>query len=238
MTKLTRPSLLLLALLSPAALAQGNPLSGNPLSGIFDRVAGQAQSGQPAPAAAAAPANEKVLTYQPSPRVSSELRTQFVNGLITGAKQGGTLSAANERQLRDGLARVDIAAEYGKLLKPRGYDVYNVATALTLYVVSSFEVLDGVQTTDAQDRATYEQFRGALLTIPGVARMTDADKQKFAEGLMWLTAFQSNDVEQAKKGTPGYSLEKVRAQIKGTLQGFRLDPDRIRLGEKGLQARK
>lgn len=235
MNKLTRSSLLL-ALLSPAALAQGNPLSGNPLSGIFDRVAGQAESGQPAPAAAA-PANEKVLTYKPSPKVSNELRALFVGQLITGARQNGTLSAANERQIRDGFARVDIAAEYGKLLKPRGYDVYNVATALTLYVVSSFEVLDGVQTTDAQDRATYEQFRGALLTIPNVARMTDTDKQKFAEGLMWLTAFQSNDVEQAQKGTPGYDLGKVKAQIRSTLQGFKLDPDRIRLGEKGLQAR-
>ena len=71
MRRPARVSLLLLALLALAALAQTNPLSGSPLSSIFDQVAGQAESGQPAAKAAV---SEKVLTYKPSPQVSAELR--------------------------------------------------------------------------------------------------------------------------------------------------------------------
>ena len=63
------------------------------------------------------------------------------------------------------------------------------------------------------------------------------EKQKFAEGLMWLIAFQVNDLEQAKQGAKGYTLENVKESVKTTLKSFKIDLDSVRIGAKGLEAR-
>jgi len=232
--------LLVLALVvgsSCPAIAQGAAPTSSPLSSVFSKIAGQVKSGPVVPPASAGAADDRVLAYKPSANVTAEVRSTFVNGLIARAKERGALNAATEKQVRDEFAKVDVAAEYQKVLKPKGYDVYNVATALTLYVVSSLEILDDVTTTDAQDRATYEQFRAALKTIPALATMSDADKQKFSEALLWLTAFQANDAEQARAGTANLTLADVKAQVRETLKSFNLDPALVKIGAKGLQAR-
>ena len=229
--------LILFALLNPIVLAQSNPASSSPLSSVFDQISQQAESKTPAPAAPAV--SDKLLTYKPSSKVSTELRNTFVNTLVAEAKKRGSLTPTNEKQLRDGFAKVDIAAEYQKALGPKGYEVTNIVTAMTVYVVQSFQVMDDLTTTsDELDRATYEQFKKAFSKVSALGKMSDAEKQKFAEGLLWLAAFQDNDLVQAKKGTKGYTLENVKESVKSTLLGFKIDPDKIQLGEKGLEARK
>jgi len=235
--------LILFALLGPTVLAQSssspsNPVTSSPLSSVFDQISQQAAGDKPVPAVSSKPVSDKLLTYKPSSKVSADIRNTFINGLVAQGQKTGTLTLALEKQVRDGFSKVDIAAEYQKLLGPKGYDVYNVVTAMTLYVVSAFQILDDLETTDATDRAIYEQFKKAFGGVPAVAKMSDADKQNFAEALMWLTAFQANDLEQAKKGTNGYTLENVKESVSSSLKGFKIDPERIQVGEKGLEARK
>lgn len=231
--------LLALALgFASSSLAQGNPASSSPLSSVFSNIVGQVKQGQTPPTAPSTAASDKTLTYKPSAKVSADVRKVFIDGLVALGKQNGTLTAANEQQLRAEFAKIDIAAEFQKALGPKGYDVNNVATALTLYVVSSFEILDDMQTSEAQDRAAFEQFRGALKALPAMAAMSDADKQKFAEALMWMAAFQANDAELARTGAPGYTLAAVKAQVRSGLKSFNVDPALVRIGDKGLQARK
>jgi len=235
--------LILFALLSPTVLAQNtssssNPAASSPLSSVFDQISQQAAGDKPTPAVSNKPVSDKLLSFKPSSKVSADIRNTFINGFIAQGQRNGTLTPALEKQVRDGFGKVDIAAEYQKLLGPKGFDVYNVVTAMTLYVVSAFQILDDLETTDATDRAIYEQFKKAFGGVPAVAKMSDADKQNFAEALMWLTAFQANDLEQAKKGTNGYTLENVKESVSSSLKGFKIDPERIQVGEKGLEARK
>ncbi len=233
-----KKSLVLCVLLFTPALAQNNPASSSPLSSVFNQIAQQIAGEKPAPTASAKPVSDAALTYKPSSKVSSDLRNTMINISIARTQKNGTFTPALEKGVRDIFGKIDIAAEYQKLLKPKGYNVYNVATATTLYIVSAFEILDDMQTTDATDKMAYDQFKRAFAAVPAVAQMTDEDKQKFAEALMWLTALQTNEFVQAKKGTKGYRLENVRDSVKTALKSFNIDSEKVQVGKKGLEVRK
>lgn len=65
--------------------------------------------------------------------------------------------------------------------------------------------------------------------------MTDAQKQHHAEASMILLAILFNEYQQLQQGAPGYSREGVENFAGQLLEIMTLDPDRYRLGSKGLE---
>lgn len=198
---------------------------------------GTAVTAPPRPAAAPA-ASARGSQYTPSAQVSANVRQLFVQTLVNTGKASGTLTADNEAQLRRTFGQVDITASYREALEPLGYRMNDVATGLTVWVVSNFEILRGGQEyAPAQARRVYEQFAATFARQGALARLSDAEKQRMNELLLWLTAFQVNDLEQARRGTPGYSLDAVKAQARTLLSGFGLDPARLQITDQGLTGR-
>ncbi|ADV68489.1 DUF6683 family protein [Deinococcus maricopensis] len=191
-----------------------------------------------APKAPAAPATVKTLDFKSSPQVSQQVRELFIKTLVDAGKKNGKVTPQLEAQLRAEFNKIDIVKTYAQALEPKGFRMNNLATGVAVWLITSFEILnDGREYTDAQNRKVYDQLASAMSASPDVARMKDADKQKMTELLLWMTAFQLNDLAQAQAGVEGYSVEAVQAQARDLLQTFRLDPAQLAITDQGLTRR-
>ena len=79
-----------------------------------------------------------------------------------------------------------------------------------------------------------KQFQVAF-SKPAIARMSDAEKQRNAESMMWMAAFQDYDAGQLKAGAPGYTQANVQQYVGDLLRTFKLDPAVFEIGDRGLQ---
>lgn len=195
-------------------------------------------SGSPASTPATAAPAATVLEFKSSPQISAQMRETVLKALLDAARSNGKYTAAVEKQLRDTIGKTDIMKTYAPTLQSKGYKVNNLATAVTVWVMTSFGIIQGTDTTDAQDKAVFNQFQRAMSANAAIKKLSDADKQKAAEGLMWLTAFQYNDYQQAQKGAAGYDMDKVVSQTKELLNTYmHIDADQIRVTDTGLAAK-
>lgn len=180
----------------------------------------------------------RLLEYKRNPQITQQLRDQFIKTIVDAGRKTGKMTPALEQQFRAEFNKVDVVTAYGKALEPKGYKMTNVATGLAVWVITNFEILnDGQAFTDEQNRLVYRQFETAMAASPAVKKMTDADKQKINETLLWIAAFQTNDLEQAAQGAPGYSLESVQTQARELMKQLGIDPDRLQITDKGLTAK-
>ncbi len=180
--------------------------------------------------------NPKVFEYAPSGQVSTGLREEVLNVFLKAGRDQGKLTPDTEQKLRAEFSKLDIAKEIGKRLEPKGFKVNSLATATALWVKVSFEIMNGgIEISDAQSAALVKQFQVAYSKSPNVAKLSDTEKQRTSEMLMWMAAFQQFDFEQAKAGTKGWTMEAVKAYISKLLVNFKLNPDLLQIGDKGLQ---
>ncbi|WP_293910350.1 DUF6683 family protein [Deinococcus sp.] len=188
--------------------------------------------------AAAAPAGGAVDTraseYKPSAKVSSDTRELIVNVFIKAGKASGKLTPALEDKLRTAFSTFDVARAWGKSLEPKGFKMNSLATGTAIWVSVSFRIMSGKESSDAQDAALLRQFQVAF-SKPAIAKMSDAEKQRNSELLMWMAALQDYDAGQLKAGAPGYTTQNVQKYIGDLLRTFKLDPAVFEIGDKGLQ---
>jgi hypothetical protein len=178
--------------------------------------------------------NAKAFEYVPSAKVSSDTRTMIVNVFLKAGKASGKLTPEIESKLKVAFSKFDVAKAWGKSLEPKGFKMNSLATGTAIWVSVSFRIMSGKETTDAQDAALLKQFQVAF-SRPTVAKLSDAEKQRNSELMMWMAAFQDYDAGQVKAGAPGYSTENVQEYVGSLLSKFKLDPAVFEIGDKGLQ---
>lgn len=62
--------------------------------------------------------------------------------------------------------------------------------------------------------------------------MSDADKQRFAENLLWLSLVQI--VVQEEAGQDPAALQAAANQARSNLKSLGIDPDKMTIGKNGL----
>jgi hypothetical protein len=218
-------------LLSASALAEDSfaSLFSSVDTGVMSSVMGSAAS---SPAGGAV--NAKAFEYKPSAKISSDTRELIVNTFIKAGRASGKFTPALESKLRTAFSTFDVSKAWGTVLEPKGFKMNSLATGTAIWVSVSFRIMSGKETSDAQEAALLRQFQVAF-SKPTVAKLSDAEKQRNAELLMWMAAFQDYDAEQLKAGAPGYTQANVQGYVGDLLRKFKLDPAVFEIGERGLQ---
>jgi len=177
--------------------------------------------------------NKPVFYFNYDPGISTKVRDNIINGLISESKKSGEWSADIEKQLREGLGGTDIMQTIGTALEAKGYPKYSLATGLAYFLVVNFEIVYGREFTDTQNSDMLKQLEENIATAwPNVGGMNDAAKQEVVETLMWTATllYQTNQNLSTEA-----ERQKSRDTSRELLKKLNFDPDRFILTSNGLR---
>ena len=175
------------------------------------------------------------LTYRPEAKVSAQLKSMILDGMIAESRKRGKYTAQGESQLRSAFAKLSVTEVWKPSLDKLNLEPEDMVAALTTFAVVGFELLDDGKEFPAEtNRLVYNQFKSAFAKNPNLAKMPDADRQKFSEACYWVAYVNALDFGNAQKATPGYTLENVKESVRQSMKSFRIDPDVLTINEKGL----
>ncbi len=174
------------------------------------------------------------LTYQPDPRVSEQIKKDVLDGLVAEMTKRGRYTADNEKLLRREMGKIQIAEHFAGELKTLGLAPNDAAAAFTTFVSVGFAVLNDVnEYPDAQNKALYRQIKAVM--ADSAKNASNLQLQKFAEMMYWTTFFNVLDYGNAKRETPGYTVQNVKASVAQSMKTLRIDPAVLAFGKSGLQ---
>lgn len=214
----------------------GNALMSNIVLNEAAKKAGHPTSDQVFKREDKAQGNPKAYEYTFSSAVREQVREEVIDMLIEQGKRGGTMSAEQEKQARDELRKSDVITAVDKALKAKGYNPHSSATALTYWLLVNHNIVNDTVTTDAQDAAVLRQVQQIISETPD-ANVSDAQKQRESEAMLWLASLQQYAFEEAKKGTPGYDKASVQADARAALKSMGIDADTFTVTDAGLSSK-
>ncbi|RRD58230.1 hypothetical protein EII20_03125 [Comamonadaceae bacterium OH2545_COT-014] len=214
---------------SVSGLARGKP-GAAPATAAPSASAGGAK----APGEAAA-LNPSAYEFRYSAPLSVQVRNEVIQSLVDLGKRKGTMDAAGEQKLRETFGKIDIVKAVEQAMQGKGYKVHSLATAATYWLLVNYNIVRGVVSTDAQDAAVLKQMQARMSASPAMQSMTDAQKQRGAEGMFWFATLQQYGYEQAKQGVAGYDMKTVVSDARDALKTFGIDADQLALTDQGLQ---
>lgn len=233
-----RGTVLLCTLLVVAAPARAQDFSvfvDNSLATLNAHIAAsemERSQRQAAPATQArSPASENpTLTYIPS----KERRTANVAAFVAKARETGGAGAALLERLT---ARADVIDLMDREMRKVGLSSTNVADAYAGWWVNSWLASEGRTggVSAAAMRAVKAQAERAIAATPDVARLDDAGKQEFAEGLMVQSLLAAALTRQAVSDPARTRALGAATRESGRAMG--LDLASMVLTEEGLRPR-
>lgn len=193
--------------------------------GIFDKppIAGAAPD---APVAQTTPAAEKgPLDFT----VSTELRTQ------TQVKMLAELGKLYPDLVKD-LEGQDIIGLVAEPLAGAGMQVDNLGDAFTAWLLTNHGIVKGYDTdaTPAQVEGTKKLAYEAMLALPDLQTMTDADKQQVADALL-LQAIVNQIMIDARKEHNPEGLPAAIEEVRSSAKQSGIDLDKFVLTQNGLE---
>ncbi|AYV46443.1 hypothetical protein CFHF_14985 [Caulobacter flavus] len=182
---------------------------------------GASAKARPAPPAAGA---KGVTTYRASPAVSAKARRQFVDFVSrTSGAEGG-------RKVADALARQDPVRSWASIVASDGLKPGDAADALAGYWILNWVMANGADNDRAQTQAVLAQVRPIIAGNPAYARLTEPQRQEFAETLMlnfllqhaaYVDAMQRGDAA-AKRRLGDAAVARFRAEMGVDLRALSL----------------
>ncbi len=173
-----------------------------------------------------------ITSFTPSPTISAQIKKTVLNHYLD------TVSPTAKRQLREAFADLDILNYFLVGLAEEGYQVNDLAVALTAWATTAFGILEERVISSAQDRALWQQFRIGLAKNPDFALAEDAQKQKIAEELYWLSALFTYQYQQLQAGAAWIDIRKLREDISKSLRTRAINPRTMTITNKGLVHKK
>jgi hypothetical protein len=171
--------------------------------------------------------NRAAILYRSSTAVRQRNMQQFVARLRRVDPSGAA-------DLQRTLARRDVVAEVGALMRPVGLDPNNVADAMAMYLVAAYYGVRGsIDSKPSDYKAVSAQLARAVSSAPHFANASDALKQEIAESMIVQAVLVEQAVQAAQKQPS--AMPAVKAAIaKGARGAFGFDVTRMRLGPDGL----
>lgn len=217
----------------PSVSALGRGKTGS--SASTAAAAPSASAGGAKASAAAAALNPGAYEFTYSAPLSAQVRSEVIQALVDLGKRKGTMDAAGEQKLRETFGKIDIVKAVEQAMQGKGYKVHSLATAATYWLLVNYNIVRGVVSTDAQDAAVLRQMQARMSSSPAMQSMSDAQKQRAAEGMFWFATLQQYGYEQAKQGVAGYDMKTVVSDARDALKTFGIEADQLALTDQGLQ---
>jgi hypothetical protein len=216
-----------MSLATPAA-AQGVFDMGaltNTISTSANTQAEQKRAGQ----AVAVPSQSSIaaLNY----KLSLDLRRQNIAKFVEGMKGMNPEAGA---QMEQAFAQVDIIDEVGKGIAKYGLKTSNIADAYTVYLMTAWMTANGRMDDNSNEQVagTKQMAVNALTASPDVGKLSDADKQAFAESLL-IQAMLFEATLGSVAADPA-QMAKVQGDIRTGAKAMGIDVDLFKLTPTGL----
>lgn len=190
------------------------------------RKAKQGKAQQPA-------SNPKAYQYTFSQAVSDQVATEFIEQLLADTRKRGALDAATEQKIRTMAGWNFVPAVRERLHKKAGSPKKdNVAQAIAFWLLINYGTIHKAQNTDMATGQLVQQFEVALSKDQGMLSMSDADKQRMAESLLWQSLVQI--VAQEEAGNDPARLQAAADQARANLRSVGIDADTLHMTKQGL----
>ena len=162
---------------------------------------------------------------------SEKRRQQTLQAMVQRVRRSDPAGAA---QLEQFLATPDMFGLLDGALAPMGLKTTNLADAFAIWWIAAWNGSRGEN--DTTDRATAQavkrQAEAALLSTPGIADLTDAQKQELAESYLIQLALIDASIEWGKANPAG--MEQVRRAIAQGAKASGMDLSKVTLTEEGF----
>ncbi len=169
-----------------------------------------------------------ISRFTPRPTISARVKNRMLSEFLE------TIPAGVESHVWRTFEHVDILNFFLEGLAEEGYQVNDLAVALTAWVSTAFGILEQRETTNSQDRAVWQQFRLGLAKDPEFSLAGDGKKQKIAEELYWQAALFAYQYQQQQAGTDWIEIRKLYSDITKALGKRKIDPRTMTITDNGL----
>ena len=130
----------------------------------------------------------------------------------------------------------DVMASLGAALKPLGLVTNDIGDAYTVWATTAWLAAEGrSDPTRAEVQGVRSQVRGVMLRSPEIARMTDVQRQEFAEVFL-IQAMLADAAVEAAKADPSL-MAPMRAAVTRGAKASGLDLAAMTLTDAGFRPR-
>ena len=146
-----------------------------------------------APSPTRPPASKFDSRYRADPAVTRRIINEYLS-FVRSVTNEQTM-----RKMQEDLGRFNFVTVWRNIVRSAGLEVGEVADAMTSYLMLNWEMANDQVRKDntAFFPAVREQIRGGLATSPAFAKLSDADKQGFAETMMINFVVQQSVITHA-----------------------------------------
>ncbi len=180
---------------------------------------------------AGAGASVAAMTFKPS----MDIRKQNVTAFIGVIKK---VNADAGAQLEQAVSQIDLIDEIGKGVAPYGLRTDSIVDAYSIYMINAWMAANGRTDDNTKEQAdgTKNMVMATFAASPDLAKLSDEDKQKFAEGMM-LNAFLYSLMLEATKTNPE-ALVNVKKEVRDAAKLLSIDLDLFEMTANGLVRKK
>lgn len=189
------------------------------------------QGGRPETSAPAPRAT--TLSFHSSAAVTAQTNVRILAALRTNSPEAATDG------FRKALESGQIHAAFARLLQSAGFSATDLADVLMGYMVISWEVVnaDDSRRHAAGYAVVRDRLRQSLLADPLVSRMSDADRQQFAETLEVLAILAAATRDGLKQSGQTDKLRALQAGVRHAGRNLGIDLGRLAFTDNGFVAR-
>lgn len=173
----------------------------------------------------------RAYQYTYSRSVSDEVERDFIKSLLDHAKSHNALDASAEAKIRR-MQSWNFIPAVRDALRKKGNQKDNVAQAMAFWLVINYGTIHKSQNMGIETRGLVDQLENSMSKDKEMLAMSDADKQRFAENLLWLSLVQI--VVQEEAGQDPAALQAAANQARSNLKSLGIDPDKMTIGKNGL----
>lgn len=174
--------------------------------------------------------NPKAYQYTFSQAVSDEVEQNFIQSLLDHAKSLNALDAAAEQKIRRMQKWNFIPYVRQKINNGKGKD--NAAQAMAFWLLINYGTISKAQNKDISTSNLVDQLETSMSKSKSILEMSDADKQRFSEKLLWLSLIQI--ITQEEAGNDPAKLQAAAEQARKNLRDLGINPDTMSVGKDGL----
>lgn len=169
--------------------------------------------------------------YTYSQSVSQQTEDAFIQSLLDHAKSHNALDAAAEAKIRK-MQSWNFIPTVRESLRRKGNQKDSVAQAMAFWLLINYGTIHKAQDMSVETGNLVDQLETVMSKDQQMLAMSDADKQRLAENLLWLALVQI--VVQEEAGNDPAALQAAADQARNNLQSLGIDPDKMTIGKNGL----
>ncbi|MDO4724492.1 MAG: hypothetical protein Q4A97_06985 [Comamonadaceae bacterium] len=177
--------------------------------------------------------NPSAYEYQRSEAVSAAVMEDFLNDFHAHAQKNGAdaQTLKNIRAMRN-WAAMDLMRQQ---IKANGLPPDSLATAMMLWLSINYTAIHQNEGTDLPKSRLYTQLRAAMSEDKVVLAMNDEQKQRAAEGMLWMAFVQIYAMEKLGSNPQGRS--EAAKLARQSLKSGGIDPDLMHITKNGLEVK-